>query len=115
MRRIQMEAEERAELEALGRLLDDMSAEVANRVERRVGKRRWIIGSGAGAVAAAVATLAVLGTLETGGLGSGDPGAGGATAAAEFDAGLDVEAPGPFVVFPTSDENITVIWLLGEG
>jgi hypothetical protein len=104
----------------LNLLLDAMGVELARRVEVRGARRPWIAWSGLGALAAAaLAALTLIGPgdlADSGGAGPapGDdaPASGGEGVPAP---GLDVEAPGPFLVFPTSDEDITVIWLLGEG
>jgi hypothetical protein len=99
----------------LDRLLDAMGAELASRLERKTRRRPWLAWTGGMVAAAAVAAAVWFGSpgtrLQVDG--DGSP-AEGATEAA-LDAGLDVEASGSFVVFPTSNEDITVIWLLGEG
>lgn len=109
---------ERGDREAmadLNRLLDAMGAEMANRFERKEHRRPWLAWTGGVGAAAAVAAAVWFGAPGTRLPmdGDGSP-AEGATESA-LDAGLDVEASGSFVVFPTSNEDITVIWLLGEG
>lgn len=99
----------------LDRLLDAMGAELASRLERKRRRRPWLAWTGGMVAAASVAAAVWFGSpgtrLQVDGDGSSAEGA----MEAALDAGLDVEASGSFVVFPTSNEDITVIWLLGEG
>lgn len=73
-------------------------------LRRRFEWRRPVV-----AVAAAAAIAAV--TLVGGEEGDED-GDRFASAAPSMISGMDVEADGPFVVFPTSDPDIAVVWLL---
>lgn len=77
---------------------------------RRRAAWRW---RAAGTLAAAaVAAALILGRDEPIG-DSGEPmSAAGAPRAPSMMAEMDVEADGPFVVFPTSDPDIAVVWLL---
>ena len=71
---------------------------------RRPSWRRWTVGPLA--AAAAVAALILVrgeGIEESGG-----------PLAPSMTAEMDVETDGPFVVFPTNDPNIAVVWLLNS-
>ena len=75
----------------------------------RTAWRRWTLGPLA--AAAAVAALILVpgdGTEQSGGP---DPSA-GAPRTPSMMAEMDVEAEGPFVVFPTNNPDIAVVWLL---
>lgn len=86
--------------EGLEPLLDALGDAMAERIRTR-RRRRLIGGSGLVlAAAAAVATL-VLVTVDQEAAPTGPP-----------DAGLNVESSRGFVVFPTSRDDITVIWLM---
>lgn len=91
----------------LDRLLAGMGTALATQSERRARRRalafRWVPTA---AVAAGVALLAWAGPWRT----TSERGSAPETASADW----DVEAPGPFAVFPTNDANVVVIWLLNE-
>ncbi len=77
---------------------------------RRRAAWRW---RAAGTLAAAAVAAALILAGEEGIEDSGEPIASvGAQPAPSMMAEMDVEADGPFVVFPTSDPDIAVVWLL---
>lgn len=94
-------------LDELDRLLAGMGTALASRAERRERRRalllRWMPTA---AVAAGVVLLAFAVPWRGGPDREPPP----ETPSADW----DVEAPGAFAVFPTSDENVVVIWLLNE-
>ena len=101
-------------------LLEEMAVRASERVPslvngfgapalRRPAWKRWTMAPLAAAAAVAALILARgLGTDQGGGL---EPSA-SAPPATNMMAELDVEADKPFVVFPTTDPDIAVVWLL---
>ncbi|MYB04765.1 MAG: hypothetical protein F4Y07_13385 [Gemmatimonadetes bacterium] len=101
-------------------LLEEMAVRASERIPtlvkglgapalRRPAWKRWTLAPLA--AAAAVAALILVrgqGTDQSGGLES----SAGAPPTTNMMAELDVEADKPFVVFPTSDPDIAVVWLL---
>jgi hypothetical protein len=88
-------------IQGLDPLLGALADEMAQRVRRR--RRRRALGTSglAFAAAAAIAGLVFV-TLEP------------EAAAPSPEAGLNVESSRSFVVFPTSRDDITVIWLMED-
>lgn len=76
---------------------------------RRRAAWRWRV---AGTLAAAAAVAALILTRGDGTDRNGPDPSAGAPRAPSMMAEIDVEADGPFVVFPTSDPDIAVVWLL---
>ena len=77
---------------------------------RRTAAWRW---RAAGTLAAAAVVAALILVVDEGIEDTGEPAvSAGAPRAPSMMAEMDVEADGPFVVFPTSDPDIAVVWLL---
>ncbi|WP_419165389.1 hypothetical protein [Candidatus Palauibacter sp.] len=80
----------------------------ATPVERRGLRRRWTVGPLAAAAVVAALILLPDGAIEEV---DGPP----ASPARSMVSEMDVEADRPFVVFPTNDPDIAVVWLLSPG
>ena len=74
-------------------------------VGRRRAWRRWTLGPLAAAAVAAALLLLPNGAIEEDGVPPTSP-------ARSMVSDMDVEADRPFVVFPTNDPDIAVVWLL---
>ena len=83
-------------------LLSGVGGELALGVERRARKKRRRTYALAGAAAIAVASLMIL------------PDPPGTPPPPPPNIGLNVESSRPFVVMPTSRDDLTIIWLLNE-
>ena len=98
-----------AVLSALADQLSDglaaMPPELATPVRRRPAWRRWTVGPLAAAAVVAALILLPGGVIEEGGAPPTSP-------PRSMVSEMDVEADRPFVVFPTNDPDIAVIWLL---
>ena len=98
-----------AVLSALANQLSDglpaMPPEHATPVRRRPAWRRWTVGPLAAAAVVAALILLPGGVIEEGGAPPTSP-------PRSMVSEMDVEADRPFVVFPTNDPDIAVIWLL---
>ena len=81
-------------------LLTGVGGEMALGVERRVRRRRQRTYAGAGAVAIALVLWMVL------------PDRVGTPPTTPRGLGLNVESSRPFVVMPTSRDDLTIVWLL---
>lgn len=74
-------------------------------VGRRPARRRWTVGPLAAAAVVAALLLLPNGATEEDGIPLMSP-------ARSMVSDMDVEADRPFVVFPTNDPDIAVVWLL---
>ena len=85
--------------------LPAMPADLAMPARRRLAWRRWTVGPLAAAAVVAALILLPDGAIEE----VGDP---RASPTRSMVSEMDVEADRPFVVFPTNDPDIAVVWLL---
>ena len=85
--------------------LPAMPPEHATPVRRRLVWRRWTVGPLAAAAVVAALILLPNGAIEEVGSPPGSP-------PRSMVSDMDVEANRPFVVFPTNDPDIAVVWLL---